>query len=542
MARPALAVTLGIASLGLCGAGWAQSLTAVRAASDGASRSVPMGVADARHLLGRVGFGPTFGEVDAYARLSRADAVERLLSDVKTSAGAPPPAWVNEPPTPPRSLREGSVEQRQAFQQQEIRRGLELRAWWIGEMLAGPSPLTERMTLFWHNHFTSSQQKVRFVHLMYRQNLLLREKALGNFADLLHAVSKDPAMVIYLDNASNRRDRPNENFAREVMELFTLGEGNYSETDIREAARAFTGWSIDPDTGSFRWRPFIHDSGEKTVLGQKGNFNGDAVLDILLEQPQTAQTVVGKLWREFVAPDFNREDDRGEVNRIARVFRDSRYDIRTTLRELLLSQAFWAEDNRAALVKSPVDFVVGTLRQFDVRVSDAMPFALVTAGLGQNLFSPPNVKGWPGGEAWINSATLLSRKQFVERLFRGDEMRRTDAGMSMSASGEAQGEARRDASGQGQGQGTAQAQLRQAQFRARMSRAVDETRFDGERWFRKLEDGATLAGNKGSGNAVRDLSLERFVLASAPVNPVPAGVAGRERLRLLTLDPVYQLK
>ena len=495
-----------------------------------------MGIADARHLLGRVGFGPTLGEVEAYALISRAEAVERLLADVKTSAGAPPPAWVNEPLMPPRSLREGSAEQRQAFQQQEIRRGLELRAWWIGEMLAGPSPLTERMTLFWHNHFTSSQQKVRFVHLMYRQNLLLREKALGNFADLLHAVSKDPAMVIYLDNASNRRDRPNENFAREVMELFTLGEGNYSETDIREAARAFTGWSIDPDTGSFLWRPFIHDSGEKTVLGRKGNFNGDAVLDILLEQPQAAQWVVGKLWREFVAPDFNREDERAEVHRIARVFRDSRYDIRTAVKELLLSQAFWAEGNRAALVKSPVDFVVGTLRQFDVRVHDAMPFALVTAGLGQNLFSPPNVKGWPGGEAWINSATLLSRKQFVERLFRGDEMRGPDTGMAMAEGGEVRGEAAR------QGPGTAPAHLRQAQFRARMSRAVDETRFDGENWFRRLEDGATHAGSKGSGNAVRGLSLERFVLASAPVNPVPAGVAGRERLRLLTLDPVYQLK
>ena len=496
--------------------------------------AAPMGPADARHLLGRIGMGPTLGEVDAYARLSRGEAVGRLLAEARTAAGAAPPAWVNEPVTPQRSLRDASVEQRRAFQQQEVSRGFELRAWWLGEMLATASPLTERMTLFWHNHFTSSQQKVRFTQLMYRQNQLLREHALGNFATLLHAVSRDPAMVIYLDNASNRRDKPNENFAREVMELFTLGEGHYGETDIREAARAFTGWSIDPETAAFRWRPFIHDTGEKTVLGRRGNFDGDAVLDILLEQPQAAQWIIGKLWREFVAPDFDRVEDRAEVARIARVFRDSRYDIRVALRELLLSEAFWAEDNRATLVKSPVDFVVGTLRQFDVRVSDAMPFALVTAGLGQNLFSPPNVKGWPGGEAWINSATLLSRKQFVERLFRGDEMRRAGAG---AEPGMADGEMREGVRREGAGQaGPA------AQFRARLRRVADETRFDGTTWFRRLEDSSPVAGTKNATRVSQDLLLQRFVLAGAPANAVPEGVVGRERLRMLTLDPAYQLK
>ena len=503
-----------------------------------------MGAADARHLLARVGFGPTLAEVDDYARLSREQAVARLLQEARTEAATLPPGWINEPILPMHLLRDAPAEQRRAFQQQEFRRGFELRAWWINEMLSTPSPLTERMTLFWHNHFTSSQQKVRFSQLMYRQNLLLRRHALGNFGQLLHAASKDPAMVIYLDNATNRRDRPNENFAREVMELFTLGEGHYTESDIREAARAFTGWSIDPDTGDYRWRPFVHDNGDKTVLGRSGNFDGDAVLDILLEDPRTAQHVVGKLWREFISPGWTHPADRAAMARVARAFHDSRYDIRVALRELFLSPSFWAEDNRGTLVKSPVDFVVGTLRQFDVRVADATPFAMVTAGLGQNLFAPPNVKGWPGGEAWINFGTLLARKQFVERLFRADEMGRPAAMGDMQREALASVDGRREAFAPAQFSGApaqfsgappAQAGAAAAQIRVRLRRMVDDTRFDGTQWFRQFEaQAARGADSRGD--------LERFVLATAPANVLPESVSGREHLRLLALDPAYQLK
>ena len=190
------------------------------------------------------------------------------------------------------------------------------------------APLAERMTLFWHNHFTSSLQKVRSPALMYRQNVLLRRHALGNFGELL-AASRDPAMLVYLDAASNRRGQPNENFAREVMD-FTLGEGQFREDDIREAARAFTGWSIDPASGEYLFRPRIHDSGEKTVLGRKGNFRGEDVLDILLAQPATAQYVAARLWREFVSP----QPDPAQLERVARVFRASGYDIRSALRAL----------------------------------------------------------------------------------------------------------------------------------------------------------------------------------------------------------------
>jgi uncharacterized protein (DUF1800 family) len=284
-------------------------------------------------------------------------------------------------------------------------------------MLATDSPLSEKMTLFWHNHFVSSQQKVRFPKLLVDQNRLLRQQALGNFGTLLHAIARDPAMVLYLDSAQNRRAAPNENFARELMELFTLGEGRYGERDVKEAARAFTGWSIDRQTGDFRFYRFLHDGGDKTVLGRTGAFDGDAVLDILLAQPATAEFLTLKLWREFVSPD----PDPAEAARIAAVLRQSHYAIRPWLRALLLSPAFWAPAHRGVLVKSPVEFLLGLVETLDVADVDPRVLALASRQLGQDLFAPPNVKGWPGGDAWIGSSTLLARRQMVEHMFRANE-------------------------------------------------------------------------------------------------------------------------
>src|SRR5271169_6891134 len=384
-----------------------------------AMASAPLSYDDARHLLNRTGFGATDAEIRRFTGMSREDAARKLLAATRTSAATPPPAWAAVPTALryPRGGEAASDMARKQFQQEQIREGLQLRGWWVNEMLTTPSPLTEHMTLFWHNHFVSSQQKVRFAELMYRQNVTLRANALGNFGALLHAVARDPAMVIYLDNARNRKGTPNENFAREVMELFTLGEGNYSEQDIKEAARAFTGWSIDHDSGAFMFRPFLHDYGMKSVLGRSGNLDGDDVLDILLTQRATAEFITRKLWREFVSPD----PDGAQVKRIASRFRDAHYDIKVVLYELLTSEAFYARENRGVLVKSPIELVVGTLKQFDLKPSEALPFAVAAATMGQNLFSPPNVKGWPGGEAWINSSTLLARKQFLDRLFRADD-------------------------------------------------------------------------------------------------------------------------
>jgi uncharacterized protein (DUF1800 family) len=348
---------------------------------------------------------------------------------------------------------------------------------------------------------------------MYGQNALFRRHALGSFAELLHEASRDPAMVIYLDSASNRKGSPNENFAREVMELFTLGEGHYTERDIKEAARAFTGWGVDRDTGAFVFRSAVHDDGEKTVLGRTGNFDGDAVLDILLAQPQTAEYLVAKLWREFVSP----QPDEREVKRIAARFRDSGYDIRTAVRELLVSEAFYAGANRGALIKSPVDLVVGTLRQFQFSTGDTLPFVLATTQLGQALFAPPNVKGWPGGEAWINSTTLLRRKAFLDRLFRVEELRPT---MAASASGD--GPAMMSGMEMPRG-------IRQIDAgRERYMRAMSQIRFESGKWLAQVPRA--------------ERGLERVVLATAPVSAPPQGAQGIDAVRHLAMDPTYQLK
>ena len=333
-----------------------------------------MGDSDARHLLARTGFGPTSAEVRAYANLSRDDAIDQLLRDANGQPAIAPPWWAHDSAPYRRPGPAASEDERKAFQQAETRRAMELRGWWLREMLATRSPLTERMTLFWHNHFVSSEQKVRDARLMYAQNALFRSQALGNFAVLLHAVAKDPAMVIYLDNAQNRKGAPTENFGRDVMELFTLGQGHYGERDIKEAARAFTGWGVDRESGTFAFRPRLHDDGEKTVFGKSGDFDGDQVLDLILARRETSEFIVGKLWKEFVSPT----PDRRVVERIARDFRAAKYDLKVALRELLQTEAFWSDANRAALVKSPVEIVVGTLRQLEVVPAETQPLALAT--------------------------------------------------------------------------------------------------------------------------------------------------------------------
>lgn len=394
-------------------------LAALALASTSVLAAPGMGERDARHLLARTGLGARAEDVAVFARLSRGEAIDRLLAETSPEPRHAPPADLREwiPPARLRQMKDADETARKTFQQEQRQRAIALRAWWLVEMLSASTPaeqLRERMTLFWHNHFVSSLQKVRSTKLMLEQNLLLRRHALGHFDVMLHEVAKDPAMLVYLDTANSRRGQPNENFAREVMELFTLGEGHYREDDIKQAARAFTGWSIDPETGRYRWRPFIHDDGEKTVLGVSGRLTGDEVLDILLAQPETAEFIIRKLWREFISP----EPDAAEVRRIAREFREAHYAVRIALRGLLSSPAFWAGKNRASLIKSPVDFVVGAVRETDTHVDEVRPLVGLLRQLGQDLFAPPNVRGWPGGEQWINSSSLLLRQQFVDRLLR----------------------------------------------------------------------------------------------------------------------------
>jgi uncharacterized protein (DUF1800 family) len=507
------------------------ALSLMAAAAFAQATAAPMGYEDARHLLARTGFGPTDAEVRVYAAMTRNDAVARLLRETRTTASTPPPAFALDTGPIRRPGRDASDEERKAFQQEQIRHGLELRAWWVEEMLRTPSPLTERMALFWHNHFVSSQQKVRIARLMYAQNATLRANALGNFGTLLHAASKDPAMLIYLDSAQNRRGQPNENFAREVMELFTLGEGHYSEQDIKEAARAFTGWSLDRETGQYVFRPGLHDYGIKTVLGKSGNLDGDAVLDILLAQSAASEYVTTRLWREFVSPD----PDPREVKRIAQIFRYANYDIKVALRELLLCDAFWARSNRGTLVKSPVEFVVGTLRQLEVQPGTGLPFAIVSAGMGQNLFSPPNVKGWPGGNAWVDTNTLLARKQFVDRLARADEAAPQLTSMTMPSSPDM-----RVTTVSAVSQQVAVPMLPSSDEKVRLQRLAMQA----DRGVRNLHFDAVawLASRPGTTPQDKQRSAQTLLLALPPQAPPAPDDDALAFVRATLQDPVYQLK
>jgi uncharacterized protein (DUF1800 family) len=385
------------------------------ALSANASPGVPLDFDDARHLLARTGFGPTQAEVQALVGQSRQDAVEALLAGARGEPALAPPAWTATPPAADERPHPGmTADQRKAFQAQLREKLGELRRWWLAEMLDSPSPLTERMTLFWHAHFATGVQKVRDPRLMYAQNALFRREALGNFARLVHGVARDPAMLVWLDGGQNRRGAPNENFGREAMELFTLGEGHYTQADVTEMARACTGFVVDRAGERSVFRPPRHDAGVKSILGARGAFDCDQALDVLLAQPQVSTFIVAKLWREFVSPS----PDASEVQRIAAAFRASHYEIEVALRGLLLSDAFWDRANRGALVKSPVELVVGTLRVLDVRPDDLQPLVGACARMGEVLFAPPNVRGWPGGDAWINSASLLARNAFVARATR----------------------------------------------------------------------------------------------------------------------------
>jgi uncharacterized protein (DUF1800 family) len=374
--------------------------------------------AEARHLLTRTGFDPTSTRLQSFTGMRRTHAVDTLLGSLRTEPATAPPAWIDEPPVDLRKLRKASVKERMALRKQLRQKGFALQGWWLREMTVTESPLTERMTLFWHNHFTSALSKVRTPVLMYRQNAIFRRLGTANFADLLRAVLRDPAMLVYLDNHRNNKRKPNENLARELLELFTLGEGHYTEADIRAAARALTGHGVDRRTGTYRFRARQHDRGEKTFLGVTGALDADAVIATLLREPQTARYLSAKLWQEFAggsAPDEL-------LTTLAETLRKHDYAIKPWLRTLLLSPDFFSRNKFGSKVKSPVEFVVGLVRMFDVPVNDPRQLARATRRLGQEVFNPPNVKGWPGGNNWLSADTMIVRQHVVGRFLRGVPM------------------------------------------------------------------------------------------------------------------------
>jgi uncharacterized protein (DUF1800 family) len=387
----------------------------------------------AAHLLRRAGFGGSPADVERFAAISARDAVDSLVRFADTSALPARPALV-DPPVPPRGLYRGfaqgmaadqmTVDARKAFQMannQTRRQNLiAMQQWWIGRMIATPAPLQEKMTLFWHGHFTSSPEKQTTAQELLMQNQLFREYALGNVRELAVHVSQDPAMLRYLDNNVNVKSHPNENYARELMELFTLGIGNYTEQDIRESARAFTGWTFqrNPDgTGSFYDNRGQHDDGTKTFLGQSGNFAGNDIVEIIFRQPAASKFFASKLLSFFVYMDPEPQ----LIDQVAALISRNNYDLRPVMSTLLHSNVFFSERAYRALVKSPVEFLVGTHQLFGL--TEVAPVELATLrSMGQVLFYPPNVKGWDGGAAWLSSQTILTRENFANGVAQNPKM------------------------------------------------------------------------------------------------------------------------
>ncbi len=305
---------------------------------------------------------------------------------------------------------QGDEEKRKEARQQMVKQSREeiknLNLMWLNEMVDSPAQLREKTALFWHGHFAC-----RNLNSFYQQQLLtvIRDGAIGNFADLLRNVSKSAAMLAFLNNQQNRKQQPNENFAREVMELFTLGRGNYSENDIKEAARAFTGWGFNLQ-GAFVFRRQFHDTGSKTIFGQTGNFDGDDVLNLLLKRKETATFITRKLYRFYVNETVNET----HVSWLANRFYDSGYEMKNLLKDIFTSTWFYDTKNAGALIKSPVALWVGIRRLLPMELENPEIQLVLQRALGQILLYPPSVAGWPGGTNWIDSSSLLLRMRLPQ--------------------------------------------------------------------------------------------------------------------------------
>jgi uncharacterized protein (DUF1800 family) len=361
-----------------------------------------------QHLVWRAGFGPSASTWESLADMPVKRMLKKLEED---SRGTIVPFNIASATTEAYGMMDAMA--RRAAQKKsrdEIRR---LNLAWIDRMVSGEQMLREKMAFFWHGHFAARTQNSLFTQLLVNT---IREHALADFGTLLRAVSKSPAMLAFLNNQQNRKQRPNENFAREVMELFTLGRGQYTETDVKEAARAFTGWQFERE-GTFKFRANFHDEGEKTVLGVTGKLTGDDVIDILLKKPETAEFVTRKIWRFFVSEQI----DEAMVKKLSTRFFKSGYDIAALMHEIFSADFFYESKHIGCRIKSPVELMVGIRRILPMQMGNPDIQLLIQRVLGQVLFYPPNVAGWPGGKDWIDGASLMYRMQ-IPRMVASREM------------------------------------------------------------------------------------------------------------------------
>ena len=432
-----------ITAIGLAG-GVAHGQSSDRAAWQGDLE--PIGAADwnyefAAHLLERAGFGGTPAEIEALASLTPAAAVAYLVHfEGAEATGLAPfeqsdihdPGLEPFPPSRPAvtelaretgealgiKVKPGGNRRLQPvvnkffyWLRASLLETQRVAYWWANRMVASPRPLQEKMALFWHGHFAVGESKVRDYRKLLAQLERYQRDGLGSFRDLMVAVAQDPGMLSFLDAGVNVKGAPNENFAREIMELFTMGVGNYTEQDIREAARAFTGWNyVDLE---FVVNEAQHDDSEKTFLGRTGRFDGVDVIDIIMEQPVTAEYIAGKIYRYFARQELSPELQ----TELGAVFRDFGYEVRPLLETILLSRDFYAPETVGTQIKSPVQLVISTYRKLGLGGAPGIPdFNSATSSLGQRLFFPPTVAGWARGRSWVTPGLLLERGNFARDL------------------------------------------------------------------------------------------------------------------------------
>jgi uncharacterized protein (DUF1800 family) len=351
-----------------------------------------------KHLYARAGFGIRFEDLHDRANWSIKKTVKKLF---QTSETVKPITVVTEN-LDLRYHKDQTEDEKKVIQQARNQQEKDLNAAWLKQMNDSDAQLREKMTLFWHNHFACN-----IGNSYYEQQLnnIERANALGNFKTLLIQVAQAPGMLQFLNNQQNVKNHPNENFARELMELFTLGRGNYTEQDIKESARAFTGWQYDGKTASYVFRPGVHDNDVKTFMNQTANFCGEDIIDIIIKNPLTAKFISTKLYKYLV----NEVPDETHINQMTEVFYKANYEIAPLLEFVFLSDWFYEDKNIGNLVKSPVEFLVGLNRQFYVSYQNPDVLMQFQRTLGQVLFRPPNVAGWPGGRSWIDSSSLMYR-------------------------------------------------------------------------------------------------------------------------------------
>ncbi len=409
------------------------------------------GYAEARHLLWRAGFGGSDDQIATLVKWGLEKSVDHLVNIEKIEyqpvaidafdKDIMRPATVEERNlyrAAAKSQDENSLAQfrikRQMQEQDDRKQVREMQKWWLTRMIESPKPLEEKLALFWHGHFATSYRTIQNSYHMFVQNQFFREHAIGNYGDMLFGIIRDPAMIAYLNNNESRKGRPNENLAREIMELFALGLGNYSEDDIKEGARALTGYTFDDD--EFVFKKNDHDTGAKTILGSTGKFDGDEFVKLILGSRACSQYICRKLYTFFVTdlpPDervrFEELDiaPRMLIRELASTFVASRYELKPVLKKLFMSEHFYSTAFMNEQIKSPVVLIVGAARSLNVPVRDLSILTDALDLMGQEILFPPSVKGWAGGRSWINTSTIFVRQNIMAFLISGKKPQGYDA-------------------------------------------------------------------------------------------------------------------